>query len=481
MEVASASYKFFTVCIGLMLLNASPLYATRTVETPKGTLIFPDDYQDNENHLVKLASGLQYIKFSPKDPACLNPATNPCFVETPASLACVYHLTPVIGGCNPQNPALQPPSGGWGTIALAAAKFDANAFNDLTQFSMMFTPNNVLIACTKVGDLGKSTPCFCQIDADVSPLNADTPCNQGTSSSPSCTVEPFGQTTCTETSIDTQWSHAMAPKASILLVQSCSQLSPDTYCTGLPTPNLTVLKDAVATASRVVSMQGGGEVSQSYSFPEFPQETSDGNDAIRQSYNNIVYFNSSGDEGAPARYPASSPYVIAAGASSIVRDSNGNFVTEVAWGTFPADPTQKSHSSGGISLYELRPSYQNIIQRLVGTHRGTPDISFNGDPTSGMFIYDSNINISGTADCPTNNWCITGGTSLASPALAGVINVATGGPTSTVAELNKIYSNFAKHYTQYWREITTGYNGTYAGKGYNFVTGIGTPLTYQGK
>ena len=73
------------------------------------------------------------------------------------------------------------------------------------------------------------------------------------------------------------------------------------------------------------------------------------------------------------------------------------------------------------------------------------------------------------------------GTSLASPALAGVINVATGGPSSTIAELTKIYGNFPKNYTRLWREITTGYNGTYAGKGYNFVTGIGTPLTYEGK
>jgi len=463
------------VC-GMIFLASSSLYAAKglkqlTIQTPKGTLFFPD-LIDSSGKVIKI--GPDYIKFSPTNPACLDPVNNPCFAETPASLACVYHLTTYDGACNPQNKNLPPPSGGWGTIALVAAKYDANAFNDLTQFSNQFTPNNVLTACTKVGDLGKSTPCFCQIDAGVA-ITAATPCTNGSfSNNPTCEAVNPANNTCYETSIDTQWSHSMAPKASILLVQSCSAQTQDTECQGLGIT--TVLQDAIVTASQAVSLQGGGEISQSYSFPEYPTETTDGNDATRASYNNIVYLNSSGDEGTPARYPSSSPYVIAAGATSIIRDAKGNFIEEIAWGTFPADPTTKTHSSGGISLYEPRPSFQNIVQRLVGTHRGTPDISFNGNPATGMFIYDSN-----GSDCPSNNWCISGGTSLASPALAGIINVATGGPTSTTAELNKIYNGFIKNYTHYWREITKGYNGLYAGKGYNLVTGIGTPLTYQGK
>ncbi len=40
---------------------------------------------------------------------------------------------------------------------------------------------------------------------------------------------------------------------------------------------------------------------------------------------------SAGDYSAPARYPATSPYVIAAGGTSIRRDAAGNNIDQVAW------------------------------------------------------------------------------------------------------------------------------------------------------
>src|SRR4029078_953188 len=129
---------FLLLLISLSILNGSTLFATETILNRntklQGTLIYPQTKND-ENHLVQHPNGMGYIQFSPTNPACLNPVTNPCFAETPASLACVYHLKPSVPGCNPRDTSLQTPSGGWGIIGLAAAKYDANAYNDLTTFS----------------------------------------------------------------------------------------------------------------------------------------------------------------------------------------------------------------------------------------------------------------------------------------------------------------------------------------------------------
>ena len=45
--------------------------------------------------------------------------------------------------------------------------------------------------------------------------------------------------------------------------------------------------------------------------------------------------------------------------------------------------------------------------------RSTPDISFNADPNSGVWVYDTDEG---------GSWYVVGGTSVSSPALAGIVN-----------------------------------------------------------
>jgi len=76
-----------------------------------------------------------------------------------------------------------------------------------------------------------------------------------------------------------------------------------------------------------------------------------------------------------------------------------------------------------------------------------------------------------------------GGTSVASPSLAGIINSAGSFATSTNAELSTIYGNMAV--VADFRDITTDYCGPYAGysavKGWDFCTGVGVDKGKTGK
>jgi len=80
-------------------------------------------------------------------------------------------------------------------------------------------------------------------------------------------------------------------------------------------------------------------------------------------------------------------------------------------------------------------------------------------------------------------WYTVGGTSVASPSLAGIVNSAGSFETSTNAELTTIYGNLGV--AANLRDITTGYCGPYAGysavKGWDPCTGVGVDKGKKGK
>ena len=181
----------------------------------------------------------------------------------------------------------------------------------------------------------------------------------------------------------------------------------------------------------------------------------------------IVYVSSSGDTSAETEYPAVSPYVVAAGGTTLNRDSSGNFLSETAW----------SDTGCGPSTYESRPSYQNAIYSIVGNKRGTADISFDANPNTGVNVYDS------TPYDGEKGWWVLGGTSVAAPSLAGVINLAAssnGFTTGSTAELTRIYSYLNN--ASAFRDITSGSDGAYkSAVGWDYVTGVGSPIGLTGK
>lgn len=249
-----------------------------------------------------------------------------------------------------------------------------------------------------------------------------------------------------EAALDIEWAHAMAPKAKIVLVEAATNSFADLF-------------KAVDVATDIVGAEGRGQVSMSWGGSEFSTEAN--YDSHFPLDGGVVYFASSGDAGGKTIYPSVSPYVVAAGGTSLSVTGSGNTAvisSEKGW----------SGSGGGPSLYELKPTYQyDVAMPVTDGHRGVPDISFDADPYSGVSVYDS------TSCQGYVGWMVFGGTSVSSPALAGLTNAAGTFALDSVHQLSLIYSS-----ASFFRDITTGTAGSYtAGEGWDFVTGIGTPMS----
>ena len=244
-----------------------------------------------------------------------------------------------------------------------------------------------------------------------------------------------------EASLDIEWAHAMAPGAKIVLVEAASNRFNDLFA-------------AVDVASSYIATHSGkGEVSMSWGGSEFSSET--GYDS-HFTTSNIVYFASSGDTGGVTIYPGVSPNVVSAGGTTIHRDSSGNFTGETGW----------SGSGGGPSKYEPRPGYQLGVSAIVGSQRGVPDFSFDADPNSGVSVYDS------TSCQGMSGWLVFGGTSVASPSLAGIVNLAGSFASNSNTELTTIYGGLG---SGNFRDIVSGTAGSFsAAMGWDFVTGVGS-------
>jgi kumamolisin len=332
--------------------------------------------------------------------------------ETPASLGCVYGLTKAVKGCNP-NTVTANPTGGAKMIALVDAYDAPNAASDLANYSTQF---------------GLPAPNFEVVYASGSKPAYDSGWE-------------------IEESLDVQWAHAMAPEAKIVLVEAASNSYND-------------LLAAEDVASKLVNAAGGGEVSNSWGGSEFSGESASDSHFVKAG---VVFFASSGDSPGTI-WPGTSPDVVSAGGTSVRRDpSTSLFLTEEPW----------DEAGGGISFYEARPSYQSAISSLVGSARGVPDLSFDANPITGVWVF-----VSGQG-----GWYIVGGTSVASPSLAGIVNSTGSFAASSNAELTTLYGNLGVGADL--RDITTGYCGPYAGysavKGWDFCTGVGVDKGKNGK
>ena len=339
--------------------------------------------------------------------------------ETPASLACVYSLVPRANSCNP-NLVFTNPTGGFGAIALVDAFHYPTALTDLLTFSTQF---------------GLKAPSLTVVFASGTKPAQD----------------PTGGWEL-EAALDLEWAHAMAPDAKLFLVEARSNSFSD-------------LLAAERVAGNLVASAGGGEVSNSWGGDEFSGETSFDSNFTTAG---VVYFASSGDQPG-VQYPAASPNVVAAGGTTTARNpSTANFLSERPWDL----------TGSGLSAFEARPVYQDVIQAIVGTRRGVPDLSFDSNPVTGAWVFDSTP-VQGAG----SGWFIVGGTSLASPALAGIVNAAGNKLGSSNAELNLIYNNLA--ITTDFNDISSGFCGPTAGfsakLGWDLCTGIGSVKGKVGK
>jgi subtilase family serine protease len=302
-----------------------------------------------------------------------------------------------------------PATGGSGTIVIVDAYNDPYALADFNAFSAQFglpqeTSTNVTASTNKV---------FQIVYASGSKPRNNTGWSQ-------------------EADLDIEWAHAMAPNAKIVLVEAASNSNANLY----------------AADDRAATISGARECSNSWGGGESSGET--GSDS-HFNHAGLVYLFSSGDTGGAREYPAASPNVVAVGGTSLTLDGSNNRSSETVW----------NGTGCGPSSYESRPSYQNVVQGVVGTHRGIADVAAVADPNTGVLVRWNGA------------WYIFGGTSVACPVVAGIINVAGTNRSSGVAENTFVYGGLggANFY-----DVTSGSAGSYhAAAGYDFPTGVGSP------
>jgi kumamolisin len=160
-------------------------------------------------------------------------------------------------------------------------------------------------------------------------------------------------------------------------------------------------------------------------------------------------------------FPASSPYVLACGGTSM-RASDGQIASEVVWNDVGGGAT-----GGGASSVFALPAWQEGLQltRTAGgtsplASRGVPDVSGDASPETGYQVRVDGQNL------------VFGGTSAVAPLWAGLlarINQLKGEPVGFINP--QLYNQPGA-----LRAITQGNNGDFAASpGWNACTGLGSP------
>jgi subtilase family serine protease len=79
-----------------------------------------------------------------------------------------------------------------------------------------------------------------------------------------------------------------------------------------------------------------------------------------------------------------------------------------------------------------------------------------------------------------SGWLVFGGTSVSSPSLAGIVNLAGHFYASSTVELSTIYGSYTN--MNDFRDIISGSAGSFkCATGYDFVTGVGSDQGTNGK
>src|SRR6266702_494611 len=303
-----------------------------------------------------------------------------------------------------------------------------------------------------------------------------------------------------ETTLDVEYAHTIAPGARILLVET-----PGGGKTG------TVSMDQIVTAEKyVIRHHLGSVISQSF----VATEQAIGSAAIRSlrgaylaAYSShVTVLAGSGDSGATGfqsnqqsyythrvtSWPASDPLVTAVGGTRLSLDAGGNRNSaDTGWNdTYSRMANQLVNGNngpnplaagGGTSVVFGRPSYQNGVRGVVGSHRGVPDISMSAACTGAVNVYQS---FGGQPP----GWYALCGTSEAAPLFAGIVALAdqvAGHPLGLInSALYKMASGHSRgivsvrsgnttvSFRQGGRSHTV--HGFGARAGYNLAAGLGT-------
>jgi subtilase family serine protease len=289
-------------------------------------------------------------------------------------------------------------------------------------------------------------------------------------------------TWASETTLDVEWAHVLAPGARIVLVETPTSENEGT--TGFP---------QIVTAEEYVLRHRLGQViSQSFAATEQTFGSTRALRRLRAPYllaarDHVTTLAATGDTGATAytysmlslyttravSWPATDPLVTAVGGTQLdLRADGSRRKPDVAWAS----------GGGGRSMIFARPAYQNRVRSVTGAHRGVPDISMDASCNSPVALYAS---FPGNGPDPWGSIC---GTSLATPLMAGLVALADQLAGHSLGLINpRLYAMAAAHdrgivdirkgsntitFTQRGKRYTV--RGFAARPGYDLASGLGT-------
>jgi subtilase family serine protease len=299
-----------------------------------------------------------------------------------------------------------------------------------------------------------------------------------------------------ETTLDVEMAHAIAPGANIVLVET--PVAETEGVEGFP--------EIVSAENYVINNNLGDVISQSFGATEdtFPsnQDIYNLRGAFINAYQHkVTVLAASGDSGPTGGsidltccepyqingWPSSDPLVTSVGGTQLHLDDAGNRTSpDNVWNDFGGA------GGGGPSHVFSRPSYQDSVRRVVGSHRGTPDVSMSAAVDGGAIIYGS-FRLGFLGGAPAD-WFVVGGTSESSPLFAGIVAIANQAAGHRLGFLNpKLYA-LAGQSNSGIVDITIGNNtftfcstscgtpdevdvtvqGYQAVRGYDMASGLGT-------
>ena len=307
-----------------------------------------------------------------------------------------------------------------------------------------------------------------------------------------------------ETDLDVEYSHAMAPGANILLVETPTSENEGT--TGFP--------QIVTAENYVLNHHFGSVISQSFSATEqtFPHSRIPA--SLRSAYLNaardgVTVLAASGDSGAAdvkfdqstyylhpvTSWPDSDPLVTGVGGTQLHQPATGGAPwTSTVWNDTYNVPTNQYifgnsgpnplAGGGGKSVIFARPRYQDGVSGVVGGQRGVPDISMSGACNGAVDMYQS-------FQGQPAGWYPTCGTSEATPLFAGVVALADQIAGHPLGLINPALYRMSATHRWGLVDVVKGNNtvsflqngehtvkGFAARPGYDLASGVGTVNAY---
>jgi hypothetical protein len=327
---------------------------------------------------------------------------------------------------------------------------------------------------------------------------------------PAGAVPPFSSTDssmiawASETTVDVEWAHVMAPGASILLVETPVA----------ETEGTTGFAQIVQAENFVINHHLADIISQSFSATEqtLPQGLRSviplRSSFVNAFFRDVTVLASSGDDGSTeplnsagtelsntpvTTWPASDPLVTGVGGTqlhlsgttgsrtapdSVWNDGNNAKLDQEFFGNSGPDAAA---SGGGLSVDFPRPGYQSEVRNVVGRARGVPDVSMSAACNGAVDVYESFPGVG-------PGWYLSCGTSESTPLFAGIVALANQVAHRPLGLINPAMYKLSAERAPGISDVTTGNNtvsfsngkavvsvpGHAAKPGYDLASGVGT-------